>query len=629
MSLFKSKVVQEGGLYSSATTLNEEQLFLVRFRQISPPIYQVKVYIGAEILYAFLASVGTIGFAHSFALARPLQSNNISTSDLGTTLDVTLRKFDVARIQERILNFVLLKSITESFAVLSTPQKSLGKVLPIDLIDISDIATISSSKKISLDAEILTDLIKFVEKRSFDAPEAESFLSKVFGKVLENTLNIQENRNIDFTKVLANLSIAAGIIQSISVEKVLANQSTIDFLRTIALTKPFSNQTEADFTQILNTNKSAKDDLEVTEDQIFDFSKVLANQSIVDFLRTIALTKPLEDTSEIETATTKTLTKSLADEAQTLEDTNIFDGSLFTLMKTLLNRAEIAEQISLLFYAIRVFDDIAETIDNVSLGFSTGFANDVDFSDENQFEIDISSTDFDILTDILDNDTLDFNKSRSDTTDILDNNIMDFNKSRSDTVDFSDDDTLDFNKSRSDTVDFSDDDTIDFNKPRSDTTDILDNDTLDFNKPRSDTTDILDNDTLDFNKPRSDTTDILDGNIIDFNKPRSDTTDTLDGNIIDFNKSRSDTVDFSDDDTIDFNKTLTDSGLIVDSPSLDFSDNYSDTFIISDSELVDIEISLEGFDDIINTSDSGSLISQGYALEDYFAENYAGSYREF
>jgi hypothetical protein len=598
MSLFKSKVVQEGGLYSSATTLNEEQLFLVRFRQISPPlyqatrldeeqltlvkvrqisppIYQVKVYIGAEILYAFLASVGTIGFAHSFALVRPLQSNNISTSDLGTTLDITLRKFDVARIQERILNFVLLKTITESFAVLSTPQKSLGKVLPIDLIDISDIATISSSKKISLDAEILTDLIKFVEKRSFDAPEAESFLSKVFGKVLENTLNIQENRNIDFTKVLANLSIAAGIIQSISVEKVLANQSTIDFLRTIALTKPFSNQTEADFTQILNTNKSAKDDLEVTEDQIFDFSKVLANQSIVDFLRTIALTKPLENTSEVATDVAKTLAKSLADEAQTLEDTNIFDGSLFTLMKTLLNRAEIAEQISLLFDAIRVFDDIAETIDNVSLGFSTGFANDVDFSDENQFEIDISSTDFDILTDILDNDTLDFNKSRSDTTD------------------------------------------------------ILDNDTLDFNKSRSDTTDTLDGNIIDFNKPRSDTTDTLDGNIIDFNKPRSDTTDTLDGNIIDFNKSRSDTVDFSDDDTIDFNKTLTDSGLIVDSPSLDFSDNYSDTFIISDSELVDIEISLEGFDDIINTSDSGSLISQGYALEDYFAENYAGSYREF
>jgi hypothetical protein len=578
MSLFKSKVVQEGGLYSSATTLNEEQLFLVRFRQISPPIYQVKLYIGAEILYAFLASVGTIGFAHSFALARPLQSNNISTSDLGTTLDITLRKFDVARIQERILNFVLLKSITESFAVLSDTQKNLGKVLPIDLIDISDIATISSSKKISLDAEILTDLIKFVEKRSFDAPEAESFLSKVFGKVLENTLNIQEDQNIDFTKALANLAIAAGIIQSISVEKVLANQSTIDFLRTIALTKPFSNQTEADFTQILNTNKSAKDDLEVTEDQIFDFSKALANQSIVDFLRTIALTKPLEDTSEVATDVAKTLAKSLADEAQTLEDTNIFDGSLFTLMKTLLNRAEIAEQISLLFDAIRVFDDIAETIDNVSLGFSTGFANDVDFSDENQFEIDISSTDFDILTDILDNDT------------------------------------------------------------------------LDFNKPRSDTTNILDGDTLDFNKPRSDTTDTLDGNIIDFNKPRSDTTDTLDGNIIDFNKSRSDTVDFSDDDTIDFNKTLTDSGLIVDSPSLDFSDNYSDTFIISDSELVDIEISLEGFDDIINTSDSelvdieislegfddiintsdsGSLISQGYALEDYFAENYAGSYREF
>jgi hypothetical protein len=400
MSLFKSKVVQEGGLYSSATTLNEEQLFLVRFRQISPPIYQVKVYIGAEILYAFLASVGTIGFAHSFALARPLQSNNISTSDLGTTLDITLRKFDVARIQERILNFVLLKTITESFAVLSTPQKSLGKVLPIDLIDISDIATISSSKKISLDAEILTDLIKFVEKRSFDAPEAESFLSKVFGKVLENTLNIQENRNIDFTKVLANLSIAAGIIQSISVEKVLANQSTIDFLRTIALTKPFSNQTEADFTQILNTNKSAKDDLEIQEDQIFDFSKVLANQSIVDFLRTIALTKPLEDTSEVATDVAKTLAKSLADEAQTLEDTNIFDGSLFTLMKTLLNRAEVAEQILLLFDAIRVFDDAADIADNTSLAFSTPFANDVDVPlDEVSLNIGKSRSDLVSLTD--------------------------------------------------------------------------------------------------------------------------------------------------------------------------------------------------------------------------------------
>jgi hypothetical protein len=135
-------------------------------------------------------------------LSRPLQSNNISTTDLGTTLATNLGKFDFAILQERILNFVLLKTITESFAVLSTPQKNLSKILPIDLIDISDIATISPNKKISLDTEILTDLIKFVEKRSFDAPEAESFVTKVFSKALENNLNIQEDQNIDFAKVL-------------------------------------------------------------------------------------------------------------------------------------------------------------------------------------------------------------------------------------------------------------------------------------------------------------------------------------------------------------------------------------------------------------------------------------------
>jgi hypothetical protein len=486
MSLFKSKVVQEGGLYSSATTLNEEQLFLVRFRQISPPIYQVKVYIGAEILYEILASVGTIDFAHSFALTRPLQSNNISTTDLGTTLATNLGKFDFAILQERILNFVLLKTITESFAVLSTPQKNLSKILPIDLIDISDIATISPNKKISLDTEILTDLIKFVEKRSFDAPEAESFVTKVFSKALENNLNIQEDQNIDFAKVLANLAIAAGIIQSLDVEKVLANQSLVDFLRTITLSKPLSDQTEVDFThtfnntksakddlniqedqildftkapenisnaagiirsldvekilenqslvdflrtitlsrplsdqtevdftQTLNTNKSAKDDLNIQEDQIFDFSKILTNQSLIDFLRSIALSKPLENTSQIATAIAKTLVKSLVDEAQTLEDTNIFDGSLFTLIKTLLNRVDVSEQISLLFDAIRLFEHVAETTDNVSLGFSTDFVNEVEVP----------------LDDIL----LHFDKSRSDSVSSIDDRpVFDLEKTLSD-----------------------------------------------------------------------------------------------------------------------------------------------------------------------------------------------------
>jgi hypothetical protein len=328
-------------------------LFLVRFKQTSPPIYQVKVNFGVELFKSFLTSVTTIeeqisllfdairvfddiasiDFAHSFALSRPLQ--NSATIDTDTTLATNLGKSDVARIQEQILNFVLLKAITESFAVLSDTQKNLGKVIPTDLVGVLDIATFSQSKSISLDTEILVDLIKFVEKRTFDVSEAESFVSKIFGKVLDNTLNALEKETLDFTKALTNISIAADIIQSV------------------------------------------------------DLDKVLEDQSLVEFFRSISLGKPLENTSQIATTVAKTFIKRLVDEETTFEDTRIASGTLSVFVKVLSNPVIILEQFTRIFEAIRVFDNIAETSDTeFFLSVGKLLANSVELDSNTTLDID-------------------------------------------------------------------------------------------------------------------------------------------------------------------------------------------------------------------------------------------------
>jgi hypothetical protein len=73
---------------------------------------------------------------------------------------------------------------------------------------------------------------------------------------------------------------------------------------------------------------------------------------------------------------------------------------------------DVSEQISLLFDAIRLFEHVAETTDNVSLGFSTDFVNEVEVP----------------LDDIL----LHFDKSRSDSVSSVDDPVFDLEKILSD-----------------------------------------------------------------------------------------------------------------------------------------------------------------------------------------------------
>lgn len=119
--------------------------------------------------------------------------------------------------------------------------------------------------------------------------------------------------------------------------------------------------------------------------------------------------------------------------------------------------------------------------------------------------------------------------------------------------------------------------------------------------------------------------------VLIFIRQFDDTTSLADAKTLLISPAYSDTFTTSETTAFSISKALSDSFALNDlsdanGPDWSFSDYTNNTVSTSDSATV---ANTKGLSDSLSSSDSGTLISQGYCDITYFAEDYVGDYRTF
>ena len=119
--------------------------------------------------------------------------------------------------------------------------------------------------------------------------------------------------------------------------------------------------------------------------------------------------------------------------------------------------------------------------------------------------------------------------------------------------------------------------------------------------------------------------------VLIFIRDFTDTATPADAKTLLISPAYSDTFTTSETTAFSISKALTDSFALNDlsdaaGPDWSFSDYTNNVVSTSDSTTV---TNTKGLSDSLSSSDSGTLISQGYCDITYFAEDYVGDYRTF
>jgi hypothetical protein len=144
---------------------------------------------------------------------------------------------------------------------------------------------------------------------------------------------------------------------------------------------------------------------------------------------------------------------------------------------------------------------------------------------------------------------------------------------------------------------------------------------------------LVDSPELNTSKPLTDSTTIGDSvlTVLIFIRDFTDTATPADAKTLLISPAYSDTFTTSETTAFSISKALTDSFALNDlsdaaGPDWSFSDYTNNVVSTSDSTTV---TNTKGLSDSLSSSDSGTLISQGYCDITYFAEDYVGDYRTF
>ena len=143
----------------------------------------------------------------------------------------------------------------------------------------------------------------------------------------------------------------------------------------------------------------------------------------------------------------------------------------------------------------------------------------------------------------------------------------------------------------------------------------------------------VDDTALSTDKSLADTTSLSDSviTVLIFIRDFTDTASLADASTLLISPAYSDTFALSDTTATSIDKNLTDSFALNDlsdaaGPTWSFSDFTNNVVSTSDSTEV---TNTKGLSDSLSSSDSGTLISQGYCDITYFAEDYVGESRTF
>jgi hypothetical protein len=159
-----------------------------------------------------------------------------------------------------------------------------------------------------------------------------------------------------------------------------------------------------------------------------------------------------------------------------------------------------------------------------------------------------------------------------------------------------------------------------------------------FSRPTSDSSTVSDDHVKETGKNVSDSVSVTEAQTADFGKKTTDSATTSDDiDTIDVGKVLSDTTVTTDEQQFAITKLLADSvfvtddvdgeASILDDQEMHFFKVKSDSGFASDQE---VKLAGKVTGDSASGADSGSLISQGYTVDNtYFAEDYVGDSRTF
>lgn len=506
-------------------------------------------------------------------------SNLINTSDVFNRVIVFIRKPEDTLTLDDRLSILANKVLTDSINSINDNRVfALSKVVS-NLVNTSgDFTVINFTKRPFETVDVLERLVVVFNKTLSDVSVIQDLAVRAIAKRLADSFTVDDSDTIDFTKgnfetivtsdrnVLVFTKALIEVLQildlpAITAQKILSDSTNIADFDVIDFTKVNADPVSAGSFTVLNTTKP-----------IFDFQST-EDQTILNFVKNV-----FDSITTVDSISRIDFIKFLADTAIVEDLTNVFDGSTYTIDKTVTDFVISSENFSRIVNFNRAFQDVQSINELSAIDFNKKLESTANNNDNLTLNNSLFKTDSTIgIEDVFDRVV---GYSRSFTDEQLgqtDSNIFVFSKALADINSINDDDILSVTKVLSDISNISEISVIDFSKVNSDQIIALD----------------LFNRTVSFN--RSFTEDVLqlDLTVLSVTKPLSDAIGHFDG-----------PIQFDSD------------GWAVD---------YVVSGYIFDTRVVfDL---IKPLVDSINLTEAGKVISQSYIDHTYFADDYIGESR--
>lgn len=415
--LFVVKVVQHTGNF---TTNKTEDFFNVRFDQVLPPIYRVVIEL-PDLLNQIFANQLLLDSTSKLSFTKNVDLDSIQLPD-GITF-VGDKNLSLSSIVDEVLNVVIEKKHTD----VAKASESSFRVLDKTSTDVSEIDQ-GLSKEFESVREELTEIGSktFIQKIKslFDQAEINDLFEQTIGKRFDNEVDLIDTfvRIVDYNRnnteiveileviqkelstnlenvdtevvssatlnTLKNFIDASDVLDAASLALVIFAKDQINLVSEIInknLQKSDSDSVNVSAKiDSISSEKQNKDTLEVQIKLLRILNKIISDSPLLNDEIEKSVSSVLENVSVVADDLQKfaELNRKLEDEAVTFEDSNVFDGSLFKLNKSVQSKSLIQEEVDLLTAYFRVFSHAVDTTFEIQKQLAKSIENDTTVIDK-------------------------------------------------------------------------------------------------------------------------------------------------------------------------------------------------------------------------------------------------------
>lgn len=532
-----------------------------------------------------------------------------------------------------LLSFSTIKNLQDVSFASEDSFFSLERILQ-DTYTAAESAQITLAKSF-FDESILNEnsTIAFIKNES-DFSSASDNLNAFFTKLLTSNINVTDDldgetsilddQEITFTKALTNISSLSDndfILSEKSLQDSFLSLEALSF----ELTRNLSDLYTSSETLFLNTVKARSDAAQATDIDNFIFSKFSNDIASTADTDTLLFRKNTQDSTalndnnyflitEKQLFSNITVTDDVDGEASLLDDQEIF----FTKQKT--NVVFSTDTINF-FNIEKGLSDESFTTDNIATTFEKSLFSSIEVLDEysDSFATGLAPENQSVIDEEL---TLLVQKSLIDSYNTSENAFITSIKTLTDSFTGQEQKIITVVKALIDTGAAIENNTIAFNKALFDNTDLAD-DIISFNTTKALFDNLFVTDDIDGEAS------ILDDQEIVFTKLRTDIAFASENSFRSTTKALANTASVNDiiNILLAIGRTPEDFLDVLETASLHITQSKEDTYSASDQDTLTNALFKT---ETSTTSSSGSLISQGYTVDNtYFLEDYVGSSRLF